>query len=190
MRLNQLHQRLLTVWQSEPRLLKVVISLIVLNTLFFGAMSLFVSPAIMSEERAIIQLQSEVRRTGAGDVPLSASQLYNRSGEDLQRVYALIPEQARLSDLILDISQLAGKAGFEITSISYDPKPVEDFPLLGYTLSFTVQGNYRQLKKFVYLLEASSRIVTLDGISLVESKDSDVSMRIKMTTFFKEQGGQ
>jgi len=190
MRYSQMRQRAITIWQTEPRLLMSTLVLGLLNLLLFSLMSYYVSPEINSAERDLIQLQSEVRHMGAEGAPMSLPQLYRKAGDDIAKVHELIPSRTELSVLVLDISRLAEQAGFEIKSVSYKPKKVEEFALLSYSLSFTVDGRYRQLKKFVHLLENSPRIVILDGISLVESDDDQVSMRIHLTTFFREEGGR
>ncbi|WP_303722209.1 type 4a pilus biogenesis protein PilO [Malonomonas rubra] len=190
MRFSQIRKYALTIWQSEPRLLTACLAFAVLNLLLFVVMSYFVSPAINDAERSMIGLQSEVRRMGSGGAPMSLPKLYRKAGDDIARVHALIPSREALSDLVLDISRLADKAGFEIESVSYKPEKVEKFALLGYSLSFTVSGRYRQLKKFVHLLEVSPRIVILDSISLAEGQDEEISMQIKLTTYFREGGSE
>lgn len=189
MRFSKIQQRATTICQSEPRLMKMGLALFALNLLIFLIMSYFVSPDIIVAERQMIRLQNEVRRMGASGAPLSLPFLYQQAGNDIARVHELIPNRAHLSDLVLDISRLADKAGFEIESVSYSPEKVEDFALLGYTLSFSVNGTYRQLKKFVHLLEVSPRIIILDSIDLAGSKGEGISMRIMLTTYFREQGG-
>lgn len=189
MHLSKLQQRATTMWQCEPRLMKICLALGVINLLIYVVMSAFISPDINGAERQMIQLQNEVRRMGSGGAPLSLPLLYQKAGEDISKVHELIPDREQLSDLVLDVSRLADSAGFEIASVSYSPKKVEEFDLLSYSLSFTVNGSYRQLKKFVHLLEISPRIVILDSISLVESQENGIAMRIQITTYFRDQGG-
>jgi len=187
MRFSQLQQLALTVWRSEPRLFTLVLVCAALNLVLLVALQGFLSPAITSVERDMIKLQADVRSLGAGGVALSPDRLYAKAGEDIERVRSLIPAREKLSGLVLDIGKLAEEAGLAIERISYDPEKLESHALLSYSLSFTVNGSYRQLKKFVHLLEVSRRLIVLDSISLVEGgKGAGISMRLKITTFFKE----
>jgi len=187
MRFSQVRQRAITIWQSEPRLFMVCLVLGVSNLLILVVLSSYLSPSINSAERELITLQSEVRRMGSGGAPMSLPRLYRKAGDDIAQVHALIPDRVELSELVRDISRLADDAGFDIASVSYKPEKVEEFALLGYSLSFTVNGRYRQLKKFVHLLEVSPRIVILDGIRLVENQAEGIAMQIELTTYFRER---
>jgi len=190
MRISQLQQMALTVWRSEPRLFKLVLGGVALNLVLLMVMQAFLSPAINSAERDTINLQADVRDLGAGGAALSPQRAFVKAGEDIEQVRSIIPAREKLSGLVLDISRLAEDAGLTIERISYAPEKIEEFALLSYSLSFTVNGSYRQLKKFVHLLEVSRRLIVLDGISLVEGgKGTGISMRLKLTTYFKESEG-
>ena len=188
MRLSELKQRVFKIWQSEPGLIKLCLALLLANSAIVLVMTILVSPKILHAERNIIRLQDEVRGVDTSRSK-SPQQLYVRAGEDLQMVYERIPSREELSDLVLEISNLASWSGFDIESVSYDPERDKDLDLLVYSLSFTVNGSYRQLKKFVHLLEASERIVVLNSVQLIEGDGSSVAMRIKITTYFRNEVG-
>jgi len=191
MRVNLLQQKALVVWRTEPRLLKACLVFLGLNLVMLLLGSQWISPKILDAEREMIRLQAEVRGSGSGGAVTSPQGLYKRAGDDLEKVYELIPGREKLSDLVLDISSLAQSAGFEIEHVSYKPEQIDEVDLLGYTLSFKVNGSYRQLKKFIHLLETSSRIIILDSIGLAGSGNSGgrTSLNLTLTTYFQRREG-
>jgi len=191
MRVSHLQQKAHVFWRTEPRLLIVCLVLVGLNLIMLLLGSYLLSPRILGLERAMIHLQAEVRGQGGSGSALSPQAMYIQAGTDLARVYEHIPTRDKLSDLVLDISSLARNAGIEVAHVSYKPEKIENVNLLGYTLSFTVNGSYRQLKKFIHSLESSPRIIILDSIGLDDSgsKSGEIALQLTLTTYFRGQEG-
>ncbi|MEJ2699546.1 MAG: type 4a pilus biogenesis protein PilO, partial [Desulfuromonadales bacterium] len=66
----------------------------------------------------------------------------------------------------------------------------EEKGLLSDALSFTVTGKYEQVKKFIFSLEQSKRLIALEQISLSGGEQSgkeQVSLHLKLSTYFRTE---
>lgn len=75
--------------------------------------------------------------------------------------------------------------------MSYQPELDPETGFLLYGLSFSVDGRYAEIKKFIHLLENSSRIILIDNISLSDKSGKSghpekVSLQIKLRSYFRE----
>lgn len=153
----------------------------------------FVDPELEHFRARQLTLQQELRQkheqvTKEG-VPLSAAA---RIDEDLQKFLEMIPPKSKLADFVGDLFIWADRSELEIRQITYQPKPDSEMGLLKYGMNFSVEGDYRQLKKFIHLLENSVRILFVDRIALAGGKtdaagDRIINMQIQLTTFFQEE---
>jgi type IV pilus assembly protein PilO len=184
---------LLTAWRLNRRIPILIVGLILLNIAAYVVMSNVVAPRLDALERRYIERQSqvrEVRLTGqTGAAAGSPREIYRRGVEDLGQFRTAIPPRTEFTALIGEIFSLAGKAGLSIDRIGYDPKEVAGQELLRYTLDFSVSGDYGQIKRFVYSLEQSDRLIAIEELSLSggegKSKEGDVNLRVRLTTYFK-----
>lgn len=134
------------------------------------------------------QLRQKQRQSSAG-TPLSNAQ---RQSEELSEFKALIPSKVKFADFIGDLFAWADKVKLEIRQVNYQPKVTSETGFLEYGLSFSVQGDYAQLKRFIHLLENSSRILIVNSITLTDrpgrdSEQNEVVLNIKLTTYFQEE---
>jgi hypothetical protein len=55
-------------------------------------------------------------------------------------------------------------------------------------ITFTVQGNYQQIRRLINLLELSDQFIIIDGINLAGSggSDSTLTMNLRLKTLFRE----
>ena len=136
-------------------------------------------------QRDVRQRQLEFERSG---VPVSAAEQLETN---LKTFNQLIPEQKDFSVFIGEIFTWADQAGLEIAQVSYQPKTDEETGFLRYGLSFSVKGEYAQLKKFVQLIEQAPRILLIEKISLAGTSAGkknvlNVSLQIELATYFRE----
>lgn len=151
----------------------------------------FIAPEINRLEHEKLALLEKQR---ANSVPplvagISFSNI-EQMEKDLLRFSDLVPPKQQFSDFLGELFQLSDQAKLKIDRISYQPKIDQEKGYLFYSLNFSVDGNYAQLKKFIHLLENSPRILVIDHIALNEKKDQAsriVSLQIKLTTVFREK---
>ncbi len=149
-----------------------------------------VQPQVVQLEQRLQRQQQELERMRQlGARQDSPEAVYRRGREDLSSFYAMIPARSDLTGLIEELFNMADNAGLEIDRIGYDPQKLEERPLLAYTLMFSVTGNYEQLKNFVYDIETSPRLISLDEIALSGAGEGDrpVSLNLRFTTYFQAE---
>lgn len=183
---------LLTAWRLNRRIPVLIGGLILLNIAAYSIMSYVVLPRINALERRYIDRQAQVREarlTGQSSASAgSPREIYRRGEEDLEKFRGAIPSRTEFTALIGEIYSLAEKAGLSIDRIGYDPKEVEGRGLLRYALNFSVSGDYGQIKRFVYSLEQSDRLIAIEEISLSgggKSAEGEVNLRVRLSTYFK-----
>ncbi len=176
------------IWQQN-RILPVLIGvLLVLNLAAFSLAEFYLVPRVSSLEQRLLDRQGQLRRQQQGrDPDTTLRTAYRQGREELERFQQAIPEKARFTLLIEDLFAMAHAAGLDIRQIDYSPKVIESNLLLSYTLVFSVGGSYEQIKKFVFALENSPRVIALDELSLshAEAEGQSVTMRLRFTTFFR-----
>jgi len=176
-------------WRTSRVAPLCILVLLVLNVLLYGFVTRVVIPGVDNLERRFIHTQTQVRELRQeGDVQETPQQVFARGTEDLDKFWAAVPSKKEFSALIGELFSLADKAGLGINQVSYTPEENPERGLLTYGLQFSVAGNYGQIKKFVYLLEQSRRLIIIDELSLSTTRGEgrqEVSLRIRLTTFFK-----
>jgi len=101
-----------------------------------------------------------------------------------------VPDYQEFTGLIDELLVLSSRARLNITQISYRSEMLKEAPLLQYSLDFTVTGDYEQLKKFIFALEQSVRLITIKQISLQSAEETGVNLRLGLETFFRTGAGQ
>lgn len=166
-----------------------ILALLILAMLIYQTQ--FFSPETEQLLRRKVSLQQQISNKEAkleeSSVPASAVE---RMEEDLLKFSEMIPPKQKFADFVGDLFHWAGQTELDIRQITYQPKIDEETEYLNYGLSFSVQGEYNQLKKFIHLLENSKRLLIIDKITLSGKRDKDnsgsVSLQINLTTFFQE----
>jgi type IV pilus assembly protein PilO len=179
----------LAAWRLNKAVPLLIGGLLLLNGAAYALMTYVVAPGIDDLERRYIERQSSVRQLRqAGAATGSPQEIYRRGVEDLEKYRAAIPSRTEFTALIGEIFSLAKKAGLSIDRISYDPKEIPDHDLLRYALNFSLGGDYGQVKKFVFSLERSERLIIIEELSLSgggEPSQGDVNLRLRLSTYFR-----
>ncbi len=179
---------LLAAFWRQNRLVPVLLLVLLLINIGLQVWRVrMVRPQVAQLRQNLERQQQELERMRQlGARQDSPEAVYRRGREDLSRFYAMIPANSDLTGLIEELFNMAHRAGLEIDRIGYDPRKLEERPLLAYSLMFSVSGNYEQLKSFVYDIETSSRLITLDEITLSGAGGGDrpVSLNLRFTTYF------
>jgi len=187
-------RRDLAILLDNCRIQLVVVAVLVL--LIVGCwvgLTWFSEPQVEYLQARQLQLQQQIRqrqlefaRTG---VPVSVRERL----ENNARVFKeLIPPIDRFSGFVGELFDLAEKAGLPIHQISYHPEHDAASGYLRYGLNFSVDGDYPEIKKFLYLLENTERILIIQKISVVgrspeKGSSGGVSLTIDLATFFREK---
>ncbi|HEY5672978.1 MAG TPA: type 4a pilus biogenesis protein PilO [Malonomonas sp.] len=181
------------VWEQNRFLLISVVALLLACAGFYFAEDRFVDVKLerLRFEQATLhqQLRQQQQRVAREGAPLSSAE---RMVNDLAEFNERIPTKIKFADFVGDLFAWADKVDLNIKQVNYQPKIKSDTGFLEYGLSFSVEGTYTQLKKFIHLLENSSRILIVDSINLSgrpvsDAGKSEVALTIKLTTYFQEE---
>ena len=185
------HALLKAVLEQSRIWLYVIATLVLLIMAMLIYQTQFYSPETEQLLQRKVTLQQQIKNKEAkleeSGVPASAVE---QMEEDLLKFSEMVPPKHKFADFVGDLFHWAGQTELDIRQISYRPEIDKDTEYLNYGLSFAVQGEYNQLKKFIHLLENSKRLLIIDKITLSgkQSKDNSasVSLQINLTTFFQE----
>ncbi len=184
MHLKELAEQL---WRSQRGLLLLLGALLVSNLLLFVVLEQMIVPRVAEQESHFLQRQTEVRQmlrkqSGAAKTP---EHLYLLASQDLAKFQQSVPEYQEFTGLIEELLVLSNRAHLNITQISYASERLKKSQLLKFSLSFNVEGDYKQLKKFIHSLEQSVRLITIKQIGLQSADNADVNLRLNLETFFQ-----
>lgn len=123
--------------------------------------------------------------------------LIQRSQRNDQEIRRLYDEQfstrsQRLTRVTAEVRQLARSAGLDPRVITYPEEDIEQFGLIKRSFSFSVEGTYLELRKFINLLELSQSFLTLEEVTLGEGGEEgapDLRMQLGLSTLFAHEPG-
>ena len=93
------------------------------------------------------------------------------------------------TDLVRERSRIERGLGVQPDRVSYPGSDVRDQPLKRLSMSFTLEGNYLSLRKFIHSIENSRDFfLIIDSIKLDEKSGGGLQMSITVSTYFHIQG--
>ncbi len=121
------------------------------------------------------ELESQINAMRANQVLID--ELYNER---------LSTESQRLTRILSEVKELATQAGLKPAAVVYSDETLDDYDLTRKAFSFSVEGNYAQLRRLIHLLEGSASFLTLDQIGLSQSTGGRQIVRInlRLSTLF------
>jgi Tfp pilus assembly protein PilO len=113
--------------------------------------------------------------------------------EDRARLYELFSTRSRrLTSVSAEVKSLARRAGLNPHIFTYGEEAVEQYGLIKRSFSFSVEGTYVELRRFINLLELSSSFLTLEDVTLGEGsaeEGPDLRMNLMLSTLFAQETG-
>jgi Tfp pilus assembly protein PilO len=179
-------------WEHNRTRMMVIIGLLVCVSGAFVAQHWVAEPRLLALRTEQARLQQHVRQRqmefNNSGIPVSVAE---RLEKNLQEFNRLIPEPSDFSVFLGDLFDWSQQAGLEIRQINFQPEVEKESGFLRYGLSFSVEGNYAQVKHFIHLLENARRILLVEQIALSGSATTgngnhNVALRIKLATYFQE----
>jgi len=179
------------VWEQNRILIVIIIVLFILTITIFIGQRWVSEPSLQALRTEQSLLQQHVRERqmafASNGVPISTAEQIEKN---LERFNQLVPAQVDFPNFIGELFNWAQQSGLNIHQISYHPEYEEQTGFLRYGLSFSVKGEYSQIKKFIYLLEHTERILVVEKISLRRSSSNektsrDIDLKIELSTYFR-----
>jgi Tfp pilus assembly protein PilO len=95
-----------------------------------------------------------------------------------------IPSQKDMPLLVKEFVQTARKRNLKVDAINYDIPKRGSGELVMLAFSFPVEGRYPDIKRFIYDVETSDRLVGIQDLRL-DSDQGRVKLNMKLTTYVK-----
>jgi Tfp pilus assembly protein PilO len=149
---------------------------------------------VMPRRNAISSLQDEfarLRQLALADQK-EVRQLKERvtrlqqAQSDLKKIYSdiLLPRKEGVLSIRLELEDLAKSLQIQRGDFSYNYLNFEDFRLQQFKLAVPVEGNYRNIRKFINSIERSKHFLILDRVDLSsEKKAASLNLDFRLSTY-------
>ena len=96
-------------------------------------------------------------------------------------------QASRMTAIQRRIRQIAREFRIDPESINYNVTEVEETDLMSFQITIPLVGGYPNLRQFLYRVESSKHLLTVDSVELTGSREGGamLSLTIRMTTHFK-----
>jgi Tfp pilus assembly protein PilO len=95
-----------------------------------------------------------------------------------------IPTQEDIPLLVKELVQMARRLNLSVDAIKSNFPRNESGELAKLSFSFPVKGRYRNIKRFIYNVETTDRLVGMRGLKL-ESDQGRVKLQMKLMTYVR-----
>lgn len=170
----------------RPKSLAVILLLAILNIGLYFYISYYQQPRL----QYLHQQWSEKRRgAGSGNMH-DAAAIFRQGTGDLTIWRNKIAAKKDFARLIGSLFDMAAGNSLKVGAVSYKPVTIKEDNLLAFTISFGVSGKYAAVKSFIADLMHSKDIMTLDNITLANTKSTEeaVDLKVQLTAYFKTEG--
>lgn len=109
-----------------------------------------------------------------------------RAQSDLKKIYSeiLLPRKEGVLAIRLELEQLAHNLQVKRGDPAYNYEDLSKFRLQQFKLSVPVDGNYRNIRKFINGIERSKHFLILDRVDLSSDKQPDsLSLDFRLSTY-------
>jgi Tfp pilus assembly protein PilO len=112
--------------------------------------------------------------------------LFKQQKPSVSGVIAGVPAQKDMPLLVKDLVQSARRLSLSVSSVKYDIPRRASGELALLSFSFPAEGRYADIKRFVYEVETSDRLVGIENLKM-DSDKGIVKMEMKLLTYVKGQ---
>jgi Tfp pilus assembly protein PilO len=180
-----MHLPLKRIFDDKRRLVIPVLAGLALNVvLFFGVVYPLGARVRSTEARAEAaaqQLQTAEREDAEAR---GLTEGRDRTDQALKAFYkeVLPASHARARQAtFLRLTQLAEQHHLEQSRRSTDPTQAKDSSLARLEISMTLQGNYEDIRRFIYHVESGSDFIVIDSISLRQGAEAGAPLTLALT---------
>jgi Tfp pilus assembly protein PilO len=144
--------------------------------LLYGVLVVPSSATLREKER----LHADLRKRHAEAL------LFKKQKESFAGIRAGIPGQKDMPILIKELVQTARKLKLAVAAVNYDiPRPGgQGLTMLSF--SFPVEGSYPNVKRLIYELESSERLIGIQDLKL-DGDRGRVRLQMKLVTYIREE---
>lgn len=117
---------------------------------------------------------------------ISTAILFEQQRKGSGSIVAIIPTQKDMPLLVKELVQQARKGGLSVGSVDYEIPRSGGGGLSKLAFRFPVAGRYPDLKRFIFELETSGRMIGIEELEL-RSGRSLVELDLKLVTYVRAQ---
>jgi Tfp pilus assembly protein PilO len=110
--------------------------------------------------------------------------LFNEQKPLFAGLLAGIPAQKDMPLLVKELEQMAKRLNLSVAAINYDMPQRESGELAMLSFSFPVEGRYPDIKRFIYEVETSGRVIGIQDVKL-DSDKGRVKLQLKLMTYVR-----
>lgn len=186
----------MTIWREKRLLLGILGVLLVANTIFFFTYRVQYEHRLKDlddrRDQASARLSQEKAQRLAAERRITS---YKHIAGDVDDIYTKqwATEGERLAALIGEVKRLAVASQLSPRSISYNRSLPERAgggkqrtAAEVVTISFTVTGNYQQVRRLINLLELSQQFVIIDQVALAAAENQSLTLTLQLKTLFRD----
>ena len=181
------------MWREKRFLLATLGALLAANTIFFFTYRLQYEQRLkdLDDRRD----QAQARLNAQHTARLQSEQrlvTYRNTSRDVQDIYARqwATEDERLTALIAEVKRLAIASELVPKSITYAREQQKDRRIRTaaetVSITFSVQGNYQQVRRLINLLELSRQFIIINQITLASTQDQVLTLNLQLRTLFRD----
>ena len=115
----------------------------------------------------------------------------DRADQELRKFYAeVLPANQTAARRItyLRLDRLAREAGLEPGRARFEPKEVKNSSLTELETTLELQGDYRAIRRFVYLLETAPEFTIIQNVELASSDQGPLQLTLSLATYYRTAG--
>ncbi|HEX7190629.1 MAG TPA: hypothetical protein VF381_03550 [Thermoanaerobaculia bacterium] len=182
------------MWREKRILLAILGVLLAANTLFFFTYRLQYEQRLKDLDDRRDQAEARLNEQHTARVQAERRLVaYRNTSRDVQDIYTRqwATENERLTALISEVKRLAIASELVPKSISYARMASAEqrskrTAAETVTISFSVQGNYQQVRRLINLFELSRQFIIIDQITLASSQDQLLTLNLQLKTLFRD----
>ncbi len=95
-----------------------------------------------------------------------------------------IPAQKDMPLLVKELEQKAKRLNLAVAAVNYDIPRRESGELAMLSFSFPVEGRYPDIKRFIYEVETSGRLIGIQDVDLASDKGR-IKLQMKLMTYVR-----
>lgn len=185
-----MHLPLRRVFDEKRRMVVPVLGGLALNVVLFVAVVYPLSMRVRSTETRALAAAEQLQAAEREDAEARGLiQGRDRTDQALKAFYkdVLPSSQAEARQATFSrLSQLAEQHNLEQSRRSHDPAPQRDSTLARVQISMMLQGNYEDIRRFIYQLESGSDFIVIDSISLRQGAEAGapLSLALALSTYY------
>lgn len=141
-----------------------------------------------AEQRADAMRQSRLGAERELAAARATAEGKDRAARELQKFYAevLPADQAAARRITYArLARLGREAGLDPGRGRFDAEPVKDSALSQLLITLELEGDYRSIRRFIYLLETAPEFTIIENVLLASAEEGVLRLTLELSTYYK-----